>query len=243
MLTDLASLYRQSWRYMIACPLLFLVPVAAEGVQHVAEIAQGFYTSIAAAKAVEASPLRMGLGVVKLLTVLLAGYWMVRWLAWQDAGRTGARDIGAERRFAPLLAVEMAIQIAGLLAIYGGPKPTLAVALGAAIAPFLTGILLAEWQASAPLGEASGPWRSIQRVAPIFPWALAFSLIAFLPVLILHYALGFVALKGAGAIKWIALIADTAFVGYLSAVVAGMPWFIAARARRRLTSADHAPSS
>lgn len=233
MLRSIIDLYRQSWRYALACPILFLVPVAAEAAQHVAEVAQGFYDGIAGARAVEASPLRLGFGLIKLLGVLMAGYWMIRWLAWGDRTRTGARDPGAEQAFAPLLAMEMLVQIAGLALIYGGAKPTLATALLAAIGPFLLAVLFADWQRCAPLGADGGPLSSIRLIAPVLPWALAFNLLAFLPSMIVHYGLGYWAIAGHGLLKWIVLGADTLVVGYLSAILSGVPWYISEYARAR----------
>ena len=226
MLKQLESLYRESWHYARACPLLFLVPVAAETAQHVAEYATGFYADIAHARAAETSPLRLALGV------LLAGYWMTRWLAWRDAARVGALDSVAERRFAPLLALEMLVQMLGLWSIYGAHgTPPLGIVIAAVLGPFLLALLLADWQARAPLGLASGPLGSARLVLPVLPWALAFNLLAFLPVMIVHYALGYGAIAGSTAIKWPLLAADTLLVGYLSAILAGVPWYIAVHAR------------
>lgn len=232
MLAALRDLYRESWLYALACPLPFLVPVAAEAMQHVAELATGFYAGVAQAHAVAASPIRMGLGMAKLLAVLLTGYWMVRWLGWGEAARVLRRDPEAERRFAPLLALEALTQLAGLWLIYGvHARLGAALVAVAVVIPFLLSPLLADWQARAPLGQAGGPLVSAGLVMPVLPWAIAFSLLACLPVMVVHYALGYCAIAGPNAAKWLSVTADTLLVGYLSAVLAGVPWFIARHAR------------
>ncbi len=234
MLAQLGELFRQSARYARACPLLFLVPVCAEAVQHAVEAAGGMYGDLAHARAAEGSPVRLAFGVVKLVTLLLAAYWMPRWLEWRVAGRVGARDHEAERRFAPLLALGLAIQLASLWVIYGSDlRPSKAVALAAMLLPFLVGMLLADWQARAPIGVPGGPLTSARRILPILPWAFAFNLLASLPLMVAHYALGIGAIFIPGAAKWLLLALDTGMTGFLAAVLAGVPWYVSRHARQR----------
>ena len=88
----LASIYgahRDSLLFLLACPLLAAVPVVVEMIQHVAEVKLGMYDSLAAAKAADAHPLRMAFGFAKTLALALAGYWVVRWMAWRDPALAG----------------------------------------------------------------------------------------------------------------------------------------------------------
>ena len=59
--------------FLIACPLLALVPIAFEFLQHVVEVRIGMYDSLAGAKTVEHHPARMGFGMVKVAALTAAG--------------------------------------------------------------------------------------------------------------------------------------------------------------------------
>ncbi len=241
MLQALAALFREAARYARACPWLFLVPVAAEAARHVAEGELGFYGGMAAAHGLAASPLRLAFGTAKVLALLWAGYWVTRWLEWGDPRRTRGVEPAALRSFAPLLLLELA---AGLPAIWREP---IEAALGVAVpgrvvaalevASFALTLLFADWNRTAPLGERGGPWLSARRVAPLFGWALAFTLLAVIPPMAVHYALNYAAMAAPGGLKPALLAADTLWVGYLGVVVNGTPWFVSERARARRSAA------
>ncbi len=235
MLRTLTDLYGSSWRYALACPLLFLVPVVAEAVQHVAEYAQDFYNNIASARAVEHGLLRTSLGSIKILSLFLAGYWLMRWLEWHDPVRTVGFDRASLRTFLPLLALDLVLALPPIW----GPvfSPAFAkLILWIGLPSFLLGVLISDWKRTAALGEAGGPVHSIRLIAPVFLWAFGFSLAAILPPMAVHYALGFGSMKANGLAQFAMLAADTLFVGYLGAIVAAVPWYISERARKRRIS-------
>ncbi|MEG3082761.1 hypothetical protein U1707_03840 [Sphingomonas sp. PB2P12] len=89
--------------FLVACPLLALIPVVFELMQHAAEVHIGMYGSIAAAKAVEHHPLRMGFGMLKVAALTLPFYWVTRYLPHRDARFARMRDSVATRRFAMFL--------------------------------------------------------------------------------------------------------------------------------------------
>lgn len=66
--------YSDSMAFFIACPLLALIPVAFELLQHIIEVHMGFYDSIATAKATEHSPLRMAFGLLKVMSLTVSVY-------------------------------------------------------------------------------------------------------------------------------------------------------------------------
>ena len=55
--TALKATYRNSLAFLIACPLLALVPVVVELIQHWVEVHIGMYDSLTAAKAMDGHPL------------------------------------------------------------------------------------------------------------------------------------------------------------------------------------------
>ena len=65
------------------------------------------------------------------------------------------------------------------------------------------------------------PLASIRVMAPQLAWAVAFSLIAILPLMAVHYALGIGAIfVGGDGLKWAMLALDSLVVGWLAALMA-----------------------
>jgi len=100
--------YRQAWRFALAAPLLFLIPVLAEFAQHFVEMRLGMYASLTAARHVANAADRTAWGMVKVIALTLPGYWYVRYLAFGDA-RRAAR---IERPAIGLFMVQFALGIA-----------------------------------------------------------------------------------------------------------------------------------
>ena len=89
MLKYIAQAYRDSARAALALPLLFALPAAAELIQHAIEHRAGMFDSLAAMQAAADDPARMGVGQVKVLTLMLVLYWVSRWQALRgDPGRS-----------------------------------------------------------------------------------------------------------------------------------------------------------
>lgn len=218
--------YRESWAFVIACPLLALVPVLGEILQHAVEMHIGMYDSLDAATAADGDPMRMAFGFIKTLGLLLPGYWIMRFLA-------GGRDTAAAKTIAPravqLFAWFFLFQAAlSAIGLFGLPRSGTALAVTMILSLALNP-LLARWAAAAPLGIAIGPIGSARVMVRQLPWAIAFSIIVILPLMVPHYALGVAAILVAPTLKWPALIADSLLVGYLSAVMIASTWVIATR--------------
>ncbi|MBD3730474.1 MAG: hypothetical protein IE933_12290 [Sphingomonadales bacterium] len=218
--------YRESWAFMLACPLLFLVPVLGEVIQHIVEMQIGMYDSLAAAQAADADPLRMAFGFVKTIGLMLPGYWVIRFIA-------GGRDAAAARRFEPRAAALFTYYLifqAALSAVQLFALPRSGTALIVAmVAGLFLNPLLARWAASAPLGLPTGPIASARVMAIQVPWAIGFSLAVILPLMVPHYILGAAALFAPAVLKWPVLIVDSLLVGYLAAVMVAATWVIATR--------------
>lgn len=225
--------YRESWAFALACPFLFLVPVLGEIVQHIVEMQIGMYDSVAAAQAADADPARLAFGFVKTLGLLLPGYWIMRFLAGgRDAAAARRIDPHAIRLFAWLFLFQAALSAIGL---FGLPRSGTALAAGLALSLVLNP-LLARWAAAAPLGIAIGPFASARAMVRQLPWAIAFSVVVMLPLMVPHYALGVAAVFSAPTFKWPILIADSLLVGYLSAVMIAGTWVVATRREPIATS-------
>lgn len=225
-LAGFGYVYRESWAFMLACPLLFFVPVAFELLQHVAEMHIGMYDSIESAQAADADSLRMAFGFVKTLALLLPGYWVVRFLA-------GGRDALAARTFAirPVLLFGGFFAFSAILSaiqIFALPRTGTVLLITMAVTLVLNP-LLARWAAAAPLGIAIGPLASAKVMLRQLPWAIAFGFLVVLPLMIPHYILGAAAIFAPAAVKWPILILDSLLVGYLAAVMVAATWVVATR--------------
>src|SRR3954467_10577040 len=81
MWSEIKTAYRDSWAVALKYPLLFALPAAAEFAQHVAEYRIGMFASMEGMKAAADNGVRMGFGVVKVLSLFLLVYWVSRALA------------------------------------------------------------------------------------------------------------------------------------------------------------------
>jgi hypothetical protein len=231
------GVYGGAWRYALACPLLFAVPVVAEFVQHVIEMRIGMYDSLAAAQAVEANGARMAWGVVKTLALALAGYWVARFLVLPGGGAAAARrDPVAVRLYAWVVLFGLAITVLTLwggeaLSALGLGAQALAAGIALTLLSLVLGVLLAPWKVGAATGnERLGFVRSIRLVGWGAWWGLIFVLLAVLPPMIVHYAAAFLAIGAPPSLAWLALAVDAVLVGFLGAIIAATDVAIARRA-------------
>jgi len=244
MITDLKFVHAGAWRYMLACPLLFAVPVLVEFVQHVIEMRIGMYDGIAAAQAVEAHPARLGWGLVKTLSLVAALYWVSRFLVLPGGAARAARlDPVAVRLFGLVVLWSLVWTVP---MIWGGQwmdaaglgDQALAVGIAVGLILFVLDALLAPWKVGAAVGNAGlGFVRSIRLVGLNVFWAMAFIIAALLPPMIVHYALALLAIGAAEGVAWPLLALDALVVGWLGAVMAATNVAIARRAGVRLSPA------
>jgi hypothetical protein len=223
----LKSTYCGSLAFMIACPLLALVPVLFELVQHGVEVHISMYDSIALARAAEHDPLRVGFGFLKIVALTVPIYWVNRFLASRDASFARRVSSPALRLFAVLLLVELAL--AGIQ-YFVLPQAGWA-ALASLVGGHVVACLLAAWAVAAPLGNATvGPLASMAIMIRQLPWTFVFTVAAILPLMISHYALASIAFVGPKALLWPVLIVDSLLVGWLAVVIIACSFFAAIRA-------------
>jgi hypothetical protein len=219
--------YSASWAFVFACPMLALIPVISELLQHVVEVHLGFYDSVDAAVASERHPLRMLFGCLKLAALTLPGYWVVRFIANRDPSRAAKIETPAARLFAGFFAFMF---ILALFQLFGLPQ-TGAVQIAGFFVSIAITVLVAAWAVAAPLGnDRIGLVASAKIMARHLPWSFAFYIAAFLPLLVPHYALGALALVGPSQLLWPALILDSFLVGFIAPVVTATSYYIALRA-------------
>ncbi|MEG3178356.1 hypothetical protein U1872_19100 [Sphingomonas sp. RB3P16] len=223
----LRETYRGSIAFMVACPLLTLVPVLFEILQHVVEVKIGLYASVAAAKALEHDPWRMGFGLLKVAALTLPGYWIVRFLAWRDPARAARLETPAVQLFAVVLAMQLVSAVLQLFVFSRNGW----VLLAAFVVLQIVSVALHPWFVAAALGNrAIGPRRSVAIMPRQIPWSFVFMIVAMLPLMIPHYVFGALAIIGPKPLLWPILLVDSVLVGWLSAVIVASGFVVATRA-------------
>ncbi len=236
MWTLIKEAYGSAARIALALPLLFLLVFAVELIQHVIEYRVGMFDSIEAARAAGENSARLGFGQVKILSLVLLGYWVARWLA-------PVRPVAGDGRSARLFAWVVLFGLAMSLFQYFG-LPHLAPLFPDRMGPSLTigwllvgmvlEIYLAGWKVGAALGnERLGIASSFRIIHGNFWWSLVFSIVTTLPLLIIHYLLNLAAIGRPVLLIWVALTFDAAVVAYLGLLLTTATFLIARRAAER----------
>lgn len=236
MLNDIKAVYATAWRAAFVFPLLFLIPVTVEFAQHVVELRIGMYDGLAAAKAVAEDAGRMAGGYAKTLALLLPGYWFVRYMALGNKARAARPEWPAFGLWLMLFAFQAALlanslfgpPLAQLLGLTGRAAKVSGPLLTAAWALF--GVYWTAWYVAWPLGNrAIGPLRSLSVMAGSFWRTLGYMAACILPLMVVHYALGYLAIAATPAwLDWPVLVIDALLVGLLACTMAGAS-FVAAR--------------
>ena len=218
--------HRETLAFMLACPLIAMIPVIGELFQHYVEMGLGMYEGTAGAQAAEASPARMQAGMIKIFTLSVIGYPLVRFLAGgRDAAAARTLEPRAAAMFAVVLFIQLAIAAMDLFAMQGSPAVSLAVFAAMLV---LTPLLL-RWMVAAPLGIWVSPARSAREMLPSLAWAVVFTFTVMLPLMVVHYGLGIGAIFAPDALKWPLLILDSFVVGALAIVIGAGNWIAATR--------------
>jgi hypothetical protein len=233
--------YADSARIIVALPLLFALPTAAELIQHFIEYRLGMYDSVAAMQAAGDDPARMGFGQVKILTLILLLYWVSRWQAFRGSN---AGSVLGDRRSALLflgvvlfaVAIGLVQQFGGtfLAPLIGNENRLLAIGFAFFILSLALDIYLSGWKVGSALGNPrlTIP-ASFRLMQGSFWWSLAYYVLMTLPLMTVHYALAVVGLGQSDLVLWTVLTVDALIVGYLGLVLSTTTYLISQRAAAR----------
>jgi len=250
MWSDTKAIYSSAWTFAFACPILFLIPALLEMAQHVVEMKIGMYQSWASAKAVEHSNWRSIFGTIKELSLLLPGYWFIRYLGYgNNAEHARQIDLRAFGLWLVIFIISAFLSawslfgpsVGSMLALTG--KAAVIAAIALAGVQLVIGIYLTAWVVAWPLGNgAIGPIKSSKIMLGYFWRAFAYYVTGMLPLLVLHYALGLGAIGRPEWLVWPMMIIDALVTAMLALTLTGNMWF-AARYAARAKGVSLLPSS
>lgn len=236
-MSAIATIYRDAGRFVRACPGLFLLVVAVELAQHLAEYRAGFYDSIAAMKAAEGDAARMAVGHAKVLLLFAVQFWALRFYAFgHDPAAPTRRDPAAWMAFLPVTAWGLMWLVlvqdgAWAARAIGWDGRSFGIALlTATLVSTTLEIALSAWKTTAATGSASvGFVDSIGAMRGSWLFGLAVSAAAILPAMALHYGFAILAIGRDPATGAAVLLADSLLVGIMGPLMAGSTYAVARR--------------
>ena len=218
---DLGGTYIDSLRAIGALPWLFAAIIGWEFAQHVVEVRIGMFESVEAAKAVGMDASRMVFGWIKMLSIYIGAFFVIRHFAGSRGGRTLASLQQAAKRFVPYTAYSLLI-FAGVFyardLVAGDQVDVFRGTLG--LGQLLIEPLLMAWVvAAATDGRIGNPWASARRTGLLYLLALPLYLLARVPVGLLHNGLNEWAMGTQGLELWSLLAIDSFVLGIIVAIV------------------------
>ena len=228
--------YAAAWSFIVALPLIAAVTIGIEGLQHVVEFLEGMYRNRAEMVGHANDVRRMAAGVLKIGWILLLQYWVARFVVSGSARATLAHDPVAIRKFAVVVAVSGAMTLAGifvpilLLAAHISGLVAALILLFLLVLLFIPQIILIPWSVSAALGDprASFDFAS-RRSEGSRLWTVVVYVLTTLPLLGLHYVLGYAAVGQTTGPAIGILVLDAGIVGIMGVVIAANAVMIAER--------------
>lgn len=236
------EIYARAAALAKAAPLAALLVFAAELLQHIVEIRLGMYAQ-GGRLAPDAERTRLIFGAVKVLAILLALLFALRWWRFEGDGRRAARPTLALFKG---LAIVLLVQAGGELLVLAAGRLA-----GAAIDPssqgvraaFLIGpllvwlffaLLLIPWYVGLLTEDRAMTLRRSVRGTWGRLWAsFGLFLAGILPAMIVHYALGYGAMNRPAALVWALMLFDAAIVAFLALAMASTYFTLYRRAGER----------
>ena len=228
-MSEILALYKRIFPAIRSLPLLLILPLTVEMLQHVVEIKLGFY-DLHGALPPDARSTRLIFGIVKVAALAVTLVLALRWWAFSDQGDP-KRALRPGRRFLWGLCLFLIIQVPAELAedaLENGLAliPSLAatrlaravIALG--ITTFVSGLWLA-WSIGLLVEDRTlGFVRSVVISAPRILTLFSYVLAGTLPLMVVHYGLSYFAMGKADWIVWSVNLIDALVVCVLIVAIA-----------------------
>ena len=219
--------YRLGGRMVVAAPLLLLIAVLPELLQHAAEIHLGMFDSIDRFRALSADPLRWSFGYLKVAGFVVAILACARFWAVGSIRRALMIPPAALIRAAAGLIIGFAVawpftwlNTQGIAPAINVPLQILSAVIQGAFLVYIVGALLEE--------KAVTPVRAMTSLLPAAVVLTLLAALAFAPAQALHMANHKLALGQPLPIVWFLMIFDALWVGLFAALV-GSALFVGVR--------------
>lgn len=208
-------------RAIVGLPLLFALLIGWEFVQHIIEVRLGFYDSPEAARAVANDASRMVFGWIKMASVYVGGFFVIRYLWRRDRDAAISPLAPAFLRYIPYIVYSLILF--GL--VFYAPQivpaahaNTLRAVVG--LGQVIIEPMLMIWiVAAATDGAVKTPLGSARMMGWLYFWAFVLYFVARLPVNLLHQFLNRYAMGQSDIVLWALLAFDALVVGMIIAVV------------------------
>lgn len=225
--SDMVRPYVDGVRAIPALPWLFGTLVGVELAQHVMEVRAGFFQSYEISRALQDDAGRMLFGWMKMLSVYVGGFFVIRRLA----DRTNAPITTAALRFLPYIAYSMLLFAAMFYArMWFAPGAVTTVRSLIGMSQIFVEPLLMLWFVSAATdGAVRTPWASMCKLGWFYAYALPVFFIARLPLYVLHQKLNLSAMGQPLPLLAAILVLDAVVLALIVAVIPA----IAVRITRR----------
>lgn len=208
-------------RAIVGLPLLFALLIGWEFVQHIIEVQLGFYDSPEAARAVANDASRMVFGWIKMVAVYVGGFFVIRYLCWQNRDATISPLVPAFLRYLPYILyslIQFGLVFYAPQIVPAAHTNTLRAVVG--LGQVIIEPMLMFWiVAAATDGAVKTPVGSVQMMGWLYFWAFVLYFVARLPVNLLHQFLNRYAMGQSDIVLWTLLALDALVVGMIIAVI------------------------
>jgi len=213
--------FTEAWRFIVALPLVALLAIGVEGLQHLVEWQGGMYASRAGAVADADSLSRLAAGTLKVVWLNVIQFWVVRYMISGGTREALDPEPVAVNRFGRYMVFSVVLTALTFWppALTHGHSFHRAATIAASVLGLVTiplGVFVIPWAASAALGDPRASFMfGVHRAVGSILWGIALGLAVALPLLAVHYALGLGAIGQPTPVAIAMLAFDSVFVGFL----------------------------
>lgn len=238
MFGDIARIFQKTPQVIFAAPIIFLIPVLGEGLQHVVEYYLGMFSPGDGVAPGTESNIRVIFGIVKVTTILYASMWVAKFWFREKYEKPpvlfAAREFGALGMLAAFAVLLMAAMVflGPLLVAFitdnnmGIPQDVLPFTPLIALLPFLLWSQnLSLWWIGHFLGDKSMTQdRSRKLIKGRLNWMTMVFVIPVSIPMIAHYKLNYLSMGASLQEKILFLALDSLLVGILAVIIGNAMW-------------------
>lgn len=245
MISDILRVYQRVSTVAIAAPLIFLLPVLAEGLQHLVEFQIEMFASADGMAAAGASQLRLAFGVVKIISLLYVILWISRF--WFQGAERNSLLFGRQEFMSLLTLLGFTAALMAFLIIAGPPLVEFVAAsplsVPEEVLPFVPLIILLVimtptqhlslfWLGKFLGDETMTLARSRQAIKGQLNWMTLITIVSIAPFMVLHYWLNYQVVGAELTLQVAFLSLDALLVGVMAIIMGNTFWTIYERATR-----------